>query len=329
MSVRIRSLSGLRWHLVLSLLASIALLTAFWLLIYTPSVTELDRLRSQAAQIQERLTAAETVQQRHDATLSSHEETLRDAEELLSRFPREDDLPAIMQAVDKVARNHAARIEVIDYSAVKWEQVLGRVQVTALLQGEYPALAATAIDVLRVLPSARLERMRLTAQYTSDQGGSSGLHVEHVEAQLIFSVWLVTTHSGESDEASAGTNSESQRSSYGDTTLPQLLEGRGQWYPRPVGKVYLPPHDLFRPSAKARKMIELLQLTGRYQGITVTGIARSGSRYIATVTFEGRTYRVQPGDLLGEAQVSAVDGSGVTLSVAGQTMMFKLGGGKQ
>ncbi|MGI6610249.1 MAG: hypothetical protein ACOX4G_07020 [Limnochordia bacterium] len=323
MSIQLTRLEGEGRHVVLFVLGSLALLVAFWLLVYMPSKAELTQLRAEIAGIKDSLGAAEAVQHQHGATMSSYREARHQAGNLLSKFPREDDLPEIMEAFDKVARSQGARIETTDYSAVKWDPVLGRVQVTAMLRGGYPAIGATAINIARVLPSARLEQMRVNARQAAEakgQNAATDLRVDYLEAEMVFSILLVASRGTERTDGA-----DDNQPPRGDPRLVQLLENQGSWYPRPAGGTSLGTYDLFRPSAKAREMIALLQTLERYQKARVSGIAQSGARQIATVNFEGRTYRLQPGDQLVQARVSSVSRDGVTLSIAGRTLMLRLG----
>lgn len=322
MSIQLTRVEGEERYVVLLVLGSLALLVAFWLLVYRPSKAELTRLQAEIEGLKGSLEAAEVVQHTHGATVSSYAEARHQAENLLSSFPREDDLPQIMEAFDRVASAQGVRIESTDYTAVKWDPVLGRVQVTAVLRGDYPAIGATAINTMRVLPSARLEQMRVTAQRAPETGGqkSADLQVDYLDAEMVFSVLLAASKGTKPEGAE-----ESNQPPQGDPRLAQLLEGQGRWYPRPAGNTSLGTYDLFRPSSKAREMIAQLQTLKRYQQARVSGIAQSGARQIATVSFEGRTYRLQPGDQLVEARVSSISREGVVLSVAGRTLMLRLG----
>lgn len=343
------------------------IIIAFWYAIYRPSMAELQQLRAQTTTTKSSLGAVSEIQGRHASVAAAHSEATSHAEEVLSQFPRPDDLPAIMAAVDAVAKKHGARIELVDYAQIQWEKVLGRIQVTAVFSGEFVNLAAVVVDLPRVLPATRLEQLRFTAErrQRADTGSrspadSSGagtvasvastlrrafgldravpaeepgttstqlspLHVDHLEAYVVFTLWLAAGHQPAPGSQDTGDDKDSPAPATSSSQLVAMLGERGRWYPRPMGGLSLPGGDPFRPSARALELVDLAQLVERYKDIKVTGIARSASRYVATVDFLGQSLKVQPEDYIGEARVVAVDESGVTLQIAGRTIPIEFG----
>lgn len=354
-----------RTLLVLFCAGCLLLAVGFWLSVYRPTRSQMQKLHMQTDITLRSMGTLAEVQQRHTAAISAHTQALEKAVAVFSQLPREDDLPTIMNVVDAVARRQGAQTAMVDYSQVQWEQNLGRIQITALFSGSFAPLASTIVNLTRVLPSSRLEQVRITshAKAEATPAAASTLPETATRSRITPVVDLLRDALGLTsrvpEDSSALPDAYSspldvdhleayvvltlylvknavESGSRGDrkatselVSLTQLLGGRGQWYARPAERFNPGDHDPFLPSARASELVRLNQLVEQYSDIRVAGIAQSGARYVAIVEWQGRNIKVNVGDTLGEAKVEKIDSQVVTLSIAGHNIPITLGGGKK
>lgn len=329
--------------ILLFTLGSLLVLILFWLAVYRPAVTELRRLRAQTEGTQTTLRDIEQIQSEYGKVAQAYQAASTEAETFLSQFPKENDLPAIITAVNAVAQRRGVQTEFADCGQVEWEDALGRAQITALFVGQFGPLAATVADLEQVLTSASLDRLRIsavrdkTAEVSSPATGStlhralglentstpgvlsSPLAPDHLEAHVVLTVWMIT-------DDGLGHGHDESADSEDHPTLTRILNNGGQWYARLPGRHNLPTNDPFQPPARAQELVELARLAERYADLRITGIARSSSKYVASVEYLGQNYRVSPGDHIGEARVTAIDKAGITLNIRGRSIPIEFGG---
>lgn len=301
------------------------LLIGFVFGIYRPTVTELRQVRTQNITTREALDALEKAQRQHATVSLSHTTALQRAADVLSSYPRERDLPALMKVVDDIARERGAKTLQADYAQIQWEKGFGRSQLTAVFTGDHKALTSTVVDLKRALPSARTDLVRIAGISAT---GSSPLSVDHLEARVVFMVFLI----GKPSVPSETKPKEGEQTDEIDRVgaLEEILKGQGQWYSRLGLRWQGIASDPFLPTARAYKLLESGQkMADAYRDIKVTGIAQAGSRWVATVDFAGKPESVRIGDNLGDAKVTDITNKGITLRVAGQSIQIGFGGDKR
>lgn len=282
------------------------LLVVFTFAVYRPAMAELHRFHAEGAASRENLEQLNTIEKQHAEAETKYTDAKQHATRVLNQFPRETDLPAIMDAVDDLARSRGAAIASIDYAQPQWVDGIGHVQVTALFTGTYATITSLVVDIPRVLPSAHVDQMRLAAQADQPSG---------VEAQVAFTIYL----------AGLPPDPQAQTQWY---ELERMTGNQGRWFVRQVERWRGATDSPFRLSTQTAEMLAQARLVGQYRGAKVTGVARTGNQWIAVVEYMSKSYRVKPGDTLGEATVSRIDGKGVTLTISGQSIVITLGGDK-
>lgn len=326
-----------------------------------PTLGELASLRDNAQTQRTTLSAMGDLQQRHIEVMSEYNAALAWANDLYSRFPREADIPRILNVITNLTKANGASQEHLSYSPPEWKDNMGQLRISALFSGNFTQLARLAVQLPQALPSAQLQEVRFVSVLKGAVSTNAGvINANAREAGGLFPGLSNSTFAGAISNAfGLSTYTPPKSSVTVDTTISPLeidhtemqvniniwlvaeefvataanLPLRG-WYARQAGAVSLPSFDPFVPSAKARELVAWREVLDKLEDTQVTGIlSGSGGKTMASLQVLGTTYTVAVGDKippLNNAKVVSIqsDRKQVTLDIGGQQISLTMGGTK-
>jgi Tfp pilus assembly protein PilO len=341
---------------IILLLSLYLCITAGFIFFYLrPTRAELNRMLQSSKTQVNTLSVLADLQKRHTAALAEYNETLRQANDLYSRFPKESDLPHILTVISNLTGSNAVGTEQINYSKPEWQDGVGKLKITALFSGGYRQLAKILVQLPQILPTARIEDVRFSSvlkgedttgkDISPEQGGLFADLPKSSITSAISSV-LGVNLPFKADDLDERWNDHLSPLAIDHVEVHMVMtvwlmpETTGiaggnhslqKWYPRPPKPVDLPPNDPFQPSAKAYQLIEGRLIAEKLEQTKLTGIVATAGKTIANIQFNGQVYTVSEGDVLpdlGGAKIYKIhaDEKKILLDIGGERITLKLGG---
>lgn len=139
----------------------------------------------------------------------------------------------------------------------------------------FPGLSS--VPIARAITGALGLNTPVTSTTISRDASLSPLEVDHLEAQVIITIWLL----------------EEDATTIDDTPV-------AGWYARQPETIDLPANDPFQPSVTARRLVEGRAIAEKLAQTKLTGIVHSGQRTLAYLEVDGQSLLVGEGDTISE-----------------------------